>query len=91
MTWVTEQVQCRFTDVIASKSNAMEQGVRERDAGCNLDTMLRQSIAQPVWHRELHADWEYEQHREMLARVTEFDGDVDKLLAEYQQDIGIES
>ena len=27
----------------------------------------------------------------MLARVTEFDGDVDKLVAEYQQDIGIES
>ena len=27
----------------------------------------------------------------MLARVKEFDGDVDKLLAEYQQDIGIET
>ena len=27
----------------------------------------------------------------MLARVKEFDGDVDKLLAEYQQGIGIES
>ena len=26
-------------------------------------------------------------HREMLARVREFDGDDDKLLAEYQQDI----
>ena len=26
-------------------------------------------------------------HREMLARVKEFDGDDDKLLAEYQQDI----
>ena len=27
----------------------------------------------------------------MLARVKEFDGDVDKLLAEYQQVLGIES
>ena len=39
---------------------------------------------------EGHEDWEHEQHREMLARVKEFDEDVDKLLAEYQQDIGIE-
>ena len=44
-------------------------------------------------HREWHEDREHEQHREMLPRVKEFDGDVDKLLAEYQQDIdiGIES
>ena len=78
----------------------MGQGVRERDGGRNLKTMLRQSalqvrrgqsVAQPVWLREWHEDLEYEQHREMLARVKEFDGDVDKLLAEYQQDIGIES
>ena len=82
-------------DEIASRLNAVEQCVRERDAGCNLNTMLRQSalqarrrqsVAQPVWHREWH-----EQHREMLARVKEFDGDVDKLLREYQQDIGIET
>ena len=74
--------------------------MRERDAGCNLNTMLQQlalpaprgqSIAQPIRHRERHEDWEHKQHREMLTRVKEFDGDVDKLLAEYQQDIGIES
>ena len=50
-----------------------------------------QSVAQPVWHREWHEDREYEQHLEMLARVKEFGGHVGKLLAEYQQDIGIES
>ena len=70
----------------------MEHGVRERerDAGCNLDTVLRQSalqarrgqsVAQPVWHREWHEDQEHEQHREMLTRVKEFDGDVDKFVA----------
>ena len=42
-------------------------------------------------HREWHEDREHEQHHKMLARVKEFDGDVDKLLAEYQHDIGIES
>ena len=78
-------------DEVSSRLNAMEQGVRARDAGCNLDTVLRQSIAQPLWHRERHEGREHEQHREMLTRVKEFDGDVDKLLAEYQQDIGIES
>ena len=75
---------------------AVEQDVRERDAGCNLNTTLRQSalqarrgqsVAQLVWHREWHQDREFQ--REMLARVKEFDGDVDKLLVEYQQDVDI--
>ena len=48
-------------------------------------------MAQRVWHREWHEDREHEPHREMLTRVKEFDGDVDKLLVEYQQDIDIES
>ena len=38
-----------------------------------------QSVTQPVWHRE--TDWEF------LARVKEFDGDGDKLLAECPADI----
>ena len=54
----------------------MEQDVRERDAGCK-----------PVWHREWHEDQDHEKHSEMLARVNEFNEDVDKLFAEYQQDI----
>ena len=53
--------------------------------------MIRQSVAWPVWQREWHDDEEHEHHREMLARVREYDGDVDNLLAEYQHDIGIES
>ena len=83
---------------IASRLNAVEQGVRVRDAGCNLNTRQSaiharrgRSVAQPVWHREWHEDQEHEQHREMLARVKQFDGDVDKLLAECQQGIGIGS
>ena len=66
----------------------MEQGVVGRDAGyaqhrnivlTQQQTVFRrgqptlQSVAQPV------------PDREMLARVKEFDGDDDKLLAEYQQ------
>ena len=41
----------------------------------------------PDQDRESHL----EKDREMLARVRELNGDVDKLLAEYQQDIGIET
>ena len=70
----------------------MEQGVVGRDKARRGQPVAK-LVAQPVWHREWHEDREYEQHREMLARVKEFFGDVDKLLAEYQQavEIGIES
>ena len=68
----------------------MDQGVLERDAGCSLNKLLRQLVAQPVCHREWHEGREREQHNEMLARVEEFDGDDDKLLVEYQQDIDID-
>ena len=63
----------------------MDPGVRERDAGCSLNKLIRQLVAQPVCHREWHEDWEREQHNEMLARVKEFDGDDDNVLVEYQQ------
>ena len=76
---------------IASRVNAMDQGVRERDAGCNVNTMIRQSVARPVWQREWHEDEEHQHHRKMLARVKKYVGDVDKLLAEYEPHIGIES
>ena len=63
----------------------MDEGVRERDAGCSLNKLLRQLVALPVWHREWREDREREQHSEMLARVTEFSEDVDKLFAECKQ------
>ena len=44
-----------------------------------LQAQQDQSSATSVSQRDLH--------REMLARMKEFDGDDDKLLAEYQQDI----
>ena len=49
----------------------MDQGVRER-----LNTMIRHSVAWPVWQREWHDDEEHEHHREMLARVREYDGSI---------------
>ena len=55
---------------IASKLNAMDPGVRERDAGCSLNKLLRQSVTQPVWHREWHEDREHG-HSGMLARMKE--------------------
>ena len=64
----------------------MDHGVRERDAGCSLNKLLRQLVALPVWHREWHEDREREQHSEVLARVTQFSEDVDKLFTECKQD-----
>ena len=63
---------------IASSCNAMEQGVQERDAGGDRITVLQQSSLQaqssgtPIPQPDLH--------REMWARVKEFDGDDDKWL-----------
>ena len=73
--WVTWRQNCHEIE----RHIAMNQGVYERDAGWNLTTMLQHLEAQLIWHRE------------MLTRVKEFDGDNDKLLAEYQHDIHIES
>ena len=56
-----------------------------------LNTMRRQSAAKPVGHREWHEDREHKQHRETLARVKAFEGDVDKSAAEYLHDIGFAS
>ena len=64
----------------------MDEGVRERDAGCSLNKLLRQLVALPVWHREWREDRDREQHSEMLARLKEFNEDVDKLFAECKQD-----
>ena len=75
------------TTELVARLTALEQGVRERDAGCDLNKLPRQLVAQPVWHRERHEDREYEQHSEMLARVKEFNEDVDKLLSEYKQEL----
>ena len=51
---------------------------------------VTQSVGQSVLHRERHQEQDRESHREshreMLARVREFVGDDDKLLADYQQD-----
>ena len=68
----------------------MDQGVRERDAECSLNKLLRLLVAHPMCHREWHEDQEREQHNEMLARAKEFVGDDDKLLVEYQHDIDID-
>ena len=85
-------------DEFSEQMTAVEQGVVGRDAeyAQHLNKVLTQqqtvvqtqqdvafdhaqssgtSVVQPVWPCE------------MLARVKEFDGDDDKLLAEYQQDI----
>ena len=64
----------------------MDEDVRERDAGCSLNKLLRQLVALPVWHREWREDRDREQHSEMLARLKEFNEDVDKLFAECKQD-----
>ena len=70
----------------AVKSDSlMEQGVVGQDKARRGQPVAK-PVAPPVWHREWHEDREHEQHRErggdMLARVKEFDGDID---------IGIES
>ena len=78
----------------AVKSDSlMEQGVVGRDQarrGQPVGKPVTQPVAQPVRHRERHQEQDRESHREkdreMLARVKEFVGDADKLLAEYQQD-----
>ena len=57
----------------------------------NLNTMRRQSAAKPVGRRQWHEDQEHKQHRETLARVKAFKGDVDKSVAEYLHDIGFAS
>ena len=73
-----------------SRLNAVEQGVRERDAGCNLyastvgNTSSTRTVGSTASLAPRVARGPGTQHREMLARVKEFDGDVDKLLAEYQ-------
>ena len=48
-----------------------------------------QPVDKPVTRSVRYRDREHDQHREMLARGKEFDGDNDKLLVEYQQDIDI--
>ena len=48
---------------------------------------VAQSVTQPMPDRDRKSHCEKD--REMLARVKEFDGDDDKLLVEYQQDIDI--
>ena len=62
---------------ISARLNALEQGVRERDAHIqHQNTMLQQSAlqAQPSTTSVPQPDL----HREMLARVKEFDGEDDK-------------
>ena len=60
----------------ASKWNATEQGVRERDA--HVQHILQQSAPQAQSSGTLVPQPDL--HREMLARVKEFDGDDDKWL-----------
>ena len=71
----------------AVKSDSlMEQGVVGRDQARRGKTVT-QSVTQPVRHGERHQEQDRESHRqkdrEVLARVKEFVGDDDKLLAEY--------
>ena len=54
----------------------MEQGVPERDAGGDRITMLQQSVLQAQSSGTLVPQADL--HREMLARVKEFDGNDDK-------------
>ena len=63
--------------VIASSCNAMEQGVRERYAGGDRITVLQQSALQA---QSSGTTPQPDSHREMWARVKEFDGDDDKWL-----------
>ena len=88
-------------DEIASRLNAVEQGVRERETldviwilcfdsqHYKLDEDSRQHSRSGT--ERWHENREHEQHRAMRAPVKECHGDVNKLLVEYQQDIGIES
>ena len=48
---------------------------------------LVEPIDKPVTRPVRYRDREHDQDREILARVKELDGDNDKLLVEYQQDI----
>ena len=62
---------------ISARLNALEQGVRERDADIqHLNTMLQQSALQT--QSSTTSVPQPDLHREMLARVKEFDGDDDK-------------
>ena len=45
-----------------------------------------QPVDKPVTRSVRYRDREHDQHREMLARRKELDGDNDKLLVKYQQD-----
>ena len=62
---------------ISARLNALEQGVRDRDARIqHLNTMLQQSALQAQsWTTAVPQP---DPHRDMLARVKEFDGDDDK-------------
>ena len=60
--------------------NALEQGVRERDAHIqHLMSMLQQQTALQAQSSGTTVP-QLDQHREMLAQVKEFDGDDDKWL-----------
>ena len=62
---------------ISVRLNALEQGVRERDAHIqHLNTMFQQSA--PQAQSSTTSVPQPDLHREMLARVKEFDGDDDK-------------
>ena len=62
---------------ISARLNALEQGVRERDARIqHLNTLLQQSAQQA--QSGTTSVPQPDLHHEMLARVKEFDGDDDR-------------
>ena len=72
----------------SAQVTALEQGVAGRDAECAQHLKQVPTHQQTVVRAHPAERWEYSRSDPARCwRVSEFDGDDDKLLAEYQQDI----